>query len=85
MRRFASLVDIYKKMEAYKAMYHILAKVIIENCELGDQYTKRQTGDVVISIIAFIEGGIRIPMDRVIRDFLIFFRHFPTQCSQNLF
>lgn len=36
-------------------------------------------------MIAFIEGGIRIPMDRVMRDFLNFFRICPTQCSQNLF
>ena len=36
-------------------------------------------------MIAFIEGGIRIPMGRVTRDFLITHRLCPTQCSPNLF
>ena len=31
----------------------------------------RQEGEVVIPIIAFIEGGMRIPMGRVTRDYLI--------------
>jgi len=40
---------------------------------------------VVILMIAFIEGWIRIPMGRVIRDFLIARRLYLTQCSPNLF
>ena len=52
---------------------------------MGDQYIERPTGAVVIPMIAFIEGRMRIPMDRVMKDFLIFFRTCPTQCSLNLF
>ena len=36
-------------------------------------------------MIAFIEGGMRIPIGRVIRDFLIAHRLCPTQCSPNMF
>ena len=36
-------------------------------------------------MIAFIEGGIRIPMGRVTRDFLTLFRLCPTQCASNMF
>ena len=36
-------------------------------------------------MIAFIEGGMRIPMVRVTRDFLIAYRLYPTQCSPNVF
>ena len=36
-------------------------------------------------MIAFIEGGMEIPMGRVTRDFLIFYKLCPTQCSLNLF
>ena len=36
-------------------------------------------------MIAFIEGGMRIPMDRVTRDFLIACRLYLTQCSLNVF
>ena len=43
--------------ETFKARYTIPVGVTIEHCELGEWYTKRQTRDVVIPIIAFIEGG----------------------------
>ena len=36
-------------------------------------------------MITFIEGEMRIPMDRITRNFLIFFRLCPTQCPRNLF
>lgn len=36
-------------------------------------------------MIAFIEGGMTIPIGRVMRDFLILFRLCPNQCSPNLF
>ena len=42
-------------------------------------------GAIVIPMIAFIEGGMEIPMGRVTKDFLINFRLSPTQCSWNLF
>ena len=40
---------------------------------------------MVISIIAFIEGGMRIPMGPVMRDYLRHFRLAPTQCAANVF
>ena len=39
----------------------------------------------MIPIIAFIEGGMRIPMSRVTRDYLIAHRLSPTQCTPNIF
>ena len=42
-------------------------------------------GEVVILMIAFIEGGMRIPMGRVTRDYLIAHRISPTQCALNVF
>ena len=36
-------------------------------------------------MITFIEGEMKIPMGRVIRDFLINYRLTPTQCSSNVF
>ena len=39
----------------------------------------------MIPMIAFIEGGMKIPMGRVTRDFLIAYRLCLTQCSPNLF
>ena len=85
MGRFASLVDTPKNRETFKARNDIHANVSIQHCELGNWYTKRQIEDVVIPMTTFIEGGMRIPMDGVMRDFLNFFRIYPTQCSPNLF
>ena len=36
-------------------------------------------------MVAFIEGGMRIPMGRVTRVFLNLFRLYPTQCVPNMF
>ena len=36
-------------------------------------------------MIAFIEGGMRIPMGRVMRDYLRFYHLAPTQCVPNVF
>ena len=42
-------------------------------------------GEVVIPMIAFIEGGITLLMDRITRDYLINHRLTPHQCTPNLF
>ena len=38
----------------------------------------RPPSAVAIPMIAFIEGGMQIPMGKVTRDFLIFYRLCPT-------
>ena len=45
----------------------------------------RQEREVVILMIAFIEGGMRIPIGRVTRDYLIAHRLSLTQCASNMF
>ena len=39
----------------------------------------------MISMIAFIEGGMKIPMGGVTRDYLKAHRLAPTQCAPNMF
>ena len=36
-------------------------------------------------MIAFIKGGMSIPMGRVMRDYLTFYRLAPAQCVPNVF
>ena len=45
----------------------------------------RNEGEVVISMIAFIEGGITLPMGRIIRDYLLNHRLCPHECAPNMF
>ena len=40
---------------------------------------------MVIPMIAFIEGGMRIPMGIVTRDYLRAHKLAPTQCAPNMF
>ena len=83
---FARLVDTLEDMAAFKAQYRIPNGVELRHCELGEWLVLNRPFDsIVIPMIAFIEGGIEIPMGRVIRDFLINYRLSPTQCSPNFF
>ena len=40
---------------------------------------------MVIPFLAFIEGGMRIPMGPIMRSYLKHFRLAPTQCAANVF
>ena len=42
-------------------------------------------GELVIPMIVFIEGGMRLPMGKVTRDYLIAYRICPHKCAPNLF
>ena len=57
----------------------------IRYCKEGEWHEKRQEGEVVIPMIAFIEGGMRIPMGIITRDYLRAHKLAPTQCVPNMF
>ena len=57
----------------------------IQHCNLGEWHERRPIGAIIVPMIAFVEGGMRIPMGRVIRDFLDLFRLCPTQCNPNMY
>ena len=85
MGRFKSLVDSEKGIENFRARYRILPGVGIRYCEDGQWDEDRQVGEVVILMIAFIEGGMKIPIGEVTRDYLRAHRLTPTQCAPNMF
>ena len=58
-------------MKAFRARYHILQWVVLEYCPPDRVLTDRDVGEVVIPMIAFIEGGMRLPIRRITRDHLI--------------
>ena len=45
----------------------------------------REVGEVIIPMIAFIEGGMTVPMGRIMRDYLRAHRLCPQQCAPNFF
>ena len=85
MGRFASLVDFPSKIELFKEKYHIPQEVGLQYCSTEQIVTNREVGEVIIPIIAFIEGGMTLPIDRITRDYLIAHRLCPHQCAPNMF
>ncbi|KAL0001352.1 hypothetical protein SO802_015133 [Lithocarpus litseifolius] len=65
-------------------MYRILPNVSIRYCKESKWHEKRQEGEVVIPMIDFIEGRIRVPMGTVTKDYLRAHRLAPTQCAPNM-
>ena len=77
MGRFAHFVDSPAGMEGFRAKYHIPQGVSLQYYTPGQWLTHKNEGEVVIPRIAFIEGGMTLPMGRVMRDFLIAHRLCP--------
>ena len=71
MGRFKHLVDSPAGIEGFWAKYHILQGVALRYCALDQIITYRKEREVVIPMIAFIEGGMTLPMGRVTQDYLI--------------
>ena len=85
MGRFKHLVDSVVGIEGFRARYHIPQGVTLQYCALDQILPDRKECEVVIPMIAFIEGGMTLPMGRVIRDYLINHRLCPHHCAPNLF
>ena len=81
MGRFKHLVDSLAGMEGFRAKYRIPQGVVLEYYLPDRVLTDRRVGEVVISMIAFIEGRMTLPMGRITRDY----RLTPYQCTPNLF
>ena len=65
--------------------YRIPSNVGLKYYKEGKWHFMRQGGEVVILMITFIEGGMRIPMGPVMKDYLRHFQLAPTQCAVNVF
>ena len=85
MGRFTSLVDSPLKIELFKEKYHIPQEVGLQYCSTEQIVTNRERGEVIIPMIAFIEGGMTLPMSRIISDYLINHRLCLHQCAPNMF
>ena len=78
-------MDSEKGMKSFRTKENIPPHVGVRYAPQGEWFDERKTGEVVIPMIVFIEGGITIPMSTPTRNFLRFFRLSPTQCAPNIF
>ena len=74
MVKLRELVETEEAMEKLIANYRIPPNVGLRYCKEGEWHLKRRTGEVVIPLLAFVEGGMRIPMGSEIRSYLRHFR-----------
>ena len=74
MGRFKYLVDTEEGMRSFRSKYNIPPHVGIRYAAQGEWFDERKTTEVVIPMIAFIEGGMTIPMGTITRNYLRFFR-----------
>ena len=70
MGRFEHLVKSPALTEIFKDKYHIFEEVSMQYCSPEGLAFDREVGEVIIPMIAFIEGGMTILMGRITRDYL---------------
>ena len=71
-------MDSEEGMKSFRIKYNIPPHVGIRYAAQGEWFNERKTGEVVIPMIAFIEGEMTILMGTLIKNFLSFFRLSPT-------
>ena len=65
-------MDSEEGMNSFRIKYNIPLHVGVRYAAQGEWFDERKTGEVVILMIAFIEGGMTIPMGTLTRNFLRF-------------
>ena len=68
MGRFKYLVDSPALIEIFKDKYYIPQEVSLRYCSLKGLAFDREVGEVIIPMIAFIEGGMILPIGRITGD-----------------
>ena len=85
MGRFKKLIESEEAIKKFVTDYKIPSNVGLRYCKEGDWHIMRREGEVVIPIIAFLEGGMRLLMRPVMWDYLRHFRLASVQCVVNVF
>ena len=85
MGRFECLVKTLALIESFKEKYHISQEVLVRHCTIEGVEFNRKVGEVVIPMIAFIEGGMTVLLGSITRDYLRAHRLCPHQCAPNFF
>jgi hypothetical protein len=84
MGRLAKLVNTEQNIDQFRKQYGIPKDVQIRYAS-ADDLALLEYQDLVLPIIAIVEGGVRIPMHPFLIQFLTHFRLGPLQCVPNVF
>jgi hypothetical protein len=81
--RLAKYVNTLETMAAFRRHYSILDDVRLEY-RFWEDVLPKQSGDLLIPMVAIIEGGVRFPLDPLLVEFLNYFNLSSTQVSPNI-
>ena len=70
MGRFKYLVDTEEGMRSFRSKYNIPPHVGVRYTAQEEWFDERKTNEMVIPMIAFIEGGMTIPMGTITRSYI---------------
>ena len=59
--RLRKLVDTEEAMEKFITDYRITLNVSLRHCKMGEWHLLRRTGELVIPVLAFVEGEYENP------------------------
>ncbi len=82
--KLARYVNTPEAMERFRRHYGVPDDVHLAYRFWEDALTG-EPGDLILPLVAVIEGGVRFPIDPLLADFLDYFRISPTQVSPNIF
>ena len=85
MGKFKRLVDSLALIEIFKDKYHIPQEVSLRYYSPEGLAFDREVGEVIIPMIAFIEGEMTLPIGRITRDYLRNHMLYPQQYASNFF
>ena len=72
MGRFKHLMDSEEGMKIFRTKYNIFPNMGVRYAAQGEWFDEKKEGEVVIPMIAFIEGGMTIPIGTLTRTSLGF-------------
>ena len=82
--RLAQLVNTEDSMARFRSLYQIPPSVSLTYCNSGD-FPIINRGEIILPIMAIIEGGVRVPLHSFLIDFLQTVNATPSQISVNTF
>ena len=74
-----------ERLTEFKRVYEIPKNVKVRYCPKSEVVFSRGEGRVIIPLETFVEGGVRIPMSKLLTNFLTHFKVCPDQCTSNVF
>uniref|UniRef100_A0A2N9J9D9 Uncharacterized protein n=1 Tax=Fagus sylvatica TaxID=28930 RepID=A0A2N9J9D9_FAGSY len=82
--KLARYVNTPENMTLFRRLYRVPDDVGLRYVHWSDALPP-SSGELLIPVVAVVEGGVRFPIDPLLADFLSYFSLSPTQVNPNIF